>query len=110
MGWKFTAFVFLFAIWSLALGALIIGVPLLLYLFYRFWSDLGTRDMQSPPSGERHSQLRHPLPRVCSLTKTTVPWGTPVCASSSTTRRVESTFFIFLSFTMGSFSTRRFFW
>jgi hypothetical protein len=39
MGWKLTAFVFLFAVWALNVGALIIGIPILLHLFYRFWSN-----------------------------------------------------------------------
>lgn len=39
MGWKLAAFAFIFAFWALSAGALIIGVPLLLYLFYRFWSN-----------------------------------------------------------------------
>lgn len=43
MGWKLTALVFLFAAWSLMLGALIIGVPLLLYLSYKWWSGRDRR-------------------------------------------------------------------
>ena len=39
MGWKLNAIAFLFALWSLGNGALIIGVPILLYLSYRFWAN-----------------------------------------------------------------------
>lgn len=46
MGWKFTALVFLFAVWALNVGALVIGIPILIYLFYRHWSN-----RQSKPRG-----------------------------------------------------------
>ncbi|MDG6960875.1 MAG: ATP-binding protein [Nitrososphaerota archaeon] len=39
MGWKLTAFVFLFAVWALNVGALVVGVPILVFLLYRFWSN-----------------------------------------------------------------------
>ena len=42
MGWKLNAFLFLFALFCLALGALVIGVPLIFYVFYRLWSSHGT--------------------------------------------------------------------
>jgi Helicase HerA, central domain len=38
MGWKLTAFVFLFAVWAIQLGSMIVGGLLLLYLFYHAWS------------------------------------------------------------------------
>jgi hypothetical protein len=37
LGWKLDAFAFLLAVWSLVAGALLIGIPLLVFLFYR-WS------------------------------------------------------------------------
>jgi hypothetical protein len=43
MGWKLSVLVFLFAVWALSIGALIIGIPLLVYLFYGFWSKRKTR-------------------------------------------------------------------
>ena len=39
MGWKLTAFVFLFALWALNIGALVVGVPILVFLLYRYWSN-----------------------------------------------------------------------
>ena len=42
MGWKLNAFLFLCARFCLALGALLIGVPLIFYVFYRLWSSHGT--------------------------------------------------------------------
>ena len=41
MGWKLNALLFLVALLLLAFGALIIGIPLLLYVFYRLWSKHG---------------------------------------------------------------------
>ena len=43
MGWKLNALAFLFGIWALNTGALIIGIPILLYLFYRYWSNRQNR-------------------------------------------------------------------
>ena len=43
MGWKLTALIFLFALWALNVGALIVGIPILLYLGYRFWSSRQNR-------------------------------------------------------------------
>jgi hypothetical protein len=39
MGWKLSVLALLFAIWALLIGALIIGIPILLYLFFRVWSN-----------------------------------------------------------------------
>ena len=51
MGWKTTAFLFLFALWALNVGALIIGIPILLYLFFRFLSN---RKAKPSGSGSSH--------------------------------------------------------
>lgn len=50
MGWKFNTFVFLFAVWSLLMGSLLIGIPLLLYLIYSHWS---MRDRRPNVSGSQ---------------------------------------------------------
>ncbi len=50
MGWKVTAFVFLFAVWALNVGALVVGVPILVFLLYRFW----TSRQAKPRSGRSH--------------------------------------------------------
>ena len=39
MGWKLNALAFLFALWALNVGALVVGIPILLYIFYRWWSN-----------------------------------------------------------------------
>jgi Helicase HerA, central domain len=39
MGWKLSILALLFAIWALLIGALVIGIPILLYLFFRVWSN-----------------------------------------------------------------------
>ncbi|MDG6956798.1 MAG: ATP-binding protein [Nitrososphaerota archaeon] len=49
MGWKLTAFLFLFAAYALGVGALVVGVPILLYLLYRLWSS-----RQGSPGGKSH--------------------------------------------------------
>jgi hypothetical protein len=51
MGWKTTAFLFLLVLWALSAGALIIGIPLLLYLIYRFLSGRDQRPKVGGPSG-----------------------------------------------------------
>ena len=50
MGWKLEALAFLFALWSIGDGALVVVVPVLLYLFYRFWSN---RQSQRARAGGR---------------------------------------------------------
>ncbi len=47
-GWKLTAVAFLFALWALNVGALVVGIPILIFLFYRFWSN-----RQAKPVGGR---------------------------------------------------------
>ncbi|MDG6941299.1 MAG: DUF87 domain-containing protein [Nitrososphaerota archaeon] len=39
MGWKLTALAFLFALWAVDVGALVVGIPILLFLAYRFLSN-----------------------------------------------------------------------
>ncbi|MDG7020268.1 MAG: ATP-binding protein, partial [Nitrososphaerota archaeon] len=50
MGWKLTAFVFLFAVWALNVGALVVGVPILVFVLYRYWSDRQAK----PRAGRSH--------------------------------------------------------
>jgi DNA helicase HerA-like ATPase len=51
MGWKLNALAFLFALWALDNGDLVIGIPIMLYLFYRFWSN---RQSGPPGTGRSH--------------------------------------------------------
>ena len=50
MGWKLTALVFLFALLALNVGALAVGVPILVFLLYRFWSNRQAK----PGAGRSH--------------------------------------------------------
>jgi Helicase HerA, central domain len=52
MGWLANAIVFLFAVWALGAGSLIVGIPLLLYLLYR----LSKRGGQKKANGGTHSR------------------------------------------------------
>jgi hypothetical protein len=51
MGWKLNALLFLIALWALGAGALIVGVPLLFFLVYKFWS---ARGQSRPGTGRSH--------------------------------------------------------
>ena len=51
MGWKLNGLAFLFALWALNTGALVIGIPILLYLFYGLWSN-----RQARPAGTGSSR------------------------------------------------------
>ena len=42
MGWKLSAFLLVFALMMLGAGAFVIGVPILLYLVYKWWSNRRT--------------------------------------------------------------------
>lgn len=49
MGWKLTVLALLFAVWALDVGALALGIPILLYIFYKYWAK-----RSGSPSGRSH--------------------------------------------------------
>ncbi|MDG6987699.1 MAG: ATP-binding protein [Nitrososphaerota archaeon] len=50
MGWKLNALALLFALWCLDVGALVVGVPILLVLLYKWWSERQSRPAALGPS------------------------------------------------------------
>ena len=80
LGWKLNALLFLFALWSLGNGAFIIGIPIMLYFFYRFWSNwrflklssaasLSSSALSALPIAESHQPTNYVLsPRPRGIT------------------------------------------